>query len=446
MKHAGCLSCSERDLARRDFLRIGSLSLLGISLAQYLEFRSVMAAGAGGMDQKAKAESCILLWLEGGPSHIDTWDPKPNSSFKPIASNIPGIQISELLPRVAKQMDKLAIIRSMHTQEINHPQATYEALTGHRPNSAMLFPSFGSIITREMGPKGSFPPHVLVPEWTRERQYEKYFGPAFIGSEYAPMVVPDPSGERFKVADLRLPKSVSLERIQHRRSFLEIWDRYHRQRDEIAQYAAMDSYRAQALNMILSPAVREAFDLSKESDSTKEAYGKDSFGQSVLLARRLVESGSRFVTAAGYHGNSWDAHSNNDKRHRDALVPPLDRALSTLLLDLDQRGLLESTVVLAMGEFGRTPEINPDGGRDHWPYCWSLVIGGGGLAVGQVVGASDERGASGDRRITMGDLFATIYKAMGIDWHKEYMHPIGRPVKIANSIDGETGRPIPELI
>jgi len=443
MKQSGCLRYTESDWARRDFLRVGSLSFLGISLSQYLEAK--VLAAAGGLDNKSTAESCILLWLEGGPSHIDTWDPKPSSSFKAISTNVSGIQVSELLPQVATHMDKLAIVRSMHTQEINHPQATYEALTGHRPNPAMLFPSFGSIISKEKGSRGSFPPHVLVPEWEKERQYEKYFGPAFIGSRHAPMVVPDPSREDFEVADLRLPKSVSLERMSHRRSFLEVWDNYHRQKAEIAEYVEMDTYREQALNMLLSPAVSEAFDLSQESDKTRKAYGNNRFGQSVLLARRLVEAGSRFVTAAGYHGNSWDSHANNDESHR-LNCTPLDRALSTLLNDLDRRGLLESTLVLAMGEFGRTPELNPDMGRDHWPYCWSLVIGGGGITTGQVVGSSDERGAQGDRRITMGDLFATIYKAMGINWHKEYMHPTGRPVKIANSINGETGVPLKELI
>src|SRR5436309_6985755 len=194
--------------------------------------------------------------------------------------------------------------------------------------------------------------------------------------------------------------------------------------------------------MILTPAVRDAFDLSKESVKIKERYGKDA-----LLARRLVEAGSRFVTAAGYHSNSWDTHSDNDKGHRDRLAPPLDRTLPERIDDLDERGLLDTTLVIAMGEFGRTPAINPNLGRDHWPNCWSLALSGGGIKTGQVVGSSDEKGYNvASRVVTMGDLYATIYKALGIDWRKEYMSPIGRPVKIANSLEDRTGEPIRELL
>jgi len=215
----------------------------------------------------------------------------------------------------------------------------------------------------------------------------------------------------------------------------------------MAEYGAMDDFRQRALDMLTTRAVRDAFDLSQEPDSVRDRYGRDGVGQSVLMARRLVEAGSRFVTAAGYGTNQWDAHADNDKKHRDLLVPPLDISLSALLDDLEERGMLDSTVVISMGEFGRTPHINPNLGRDHWPDCWSLVIGGGGIRGGQVIGESDERGAYiADRRVTMGDVYATIYKALGIDWAKEYMHPIGRPVKIANSIDDETGRPIEELL
>ena len=193
--------------------------------------------------------------------------------------------------------------------------------------------------------------------------------------------------------------------------------------------------------------MREAFDLSSESEQTRDAYGRNGFGQSVLLARRLVEKGSRFVTAAGYKFNEWDTHGTNDARHRDELVPPLDQALSTLLDDLEQRGLLDSTLVITMGEFGRTPNLNPRGGRDHWANCWSLLLAGGGIRGGQVVGASDEQGAHpAEREVSMGDLIATVYKSMGIDWTKEYMTPIGRPVKIANSFEDKTGKPIDELL
>jgi hypothetical protein len=448
MTKTGCLACNQANLARRDFLRVGSLSLLGINLSQYLRLRQTMAATSASSPSTAKAQACILLWLEGGPSQMDTWDPKPSSPFRPISTNVAGIQISELLPRVAKHFDKLAIIRTMYTEENNHPQASYYAMTGHRPNPAMEFPSFGSILTKEMGPRGDVPPHILTPQWESDRQYEEYFKSAFLGAEYDPLVVPDPNSKDFKLPDLSLPKSITPERLQDRRAFLELVDRRYRERTETAAKGDGDTFARQAQNMILSPAVRDAFDLSKEPEKLKDAYGRHGFGQSVLLARRLVEAGSRFVTAAGYRFNAWDTHGDNDRRHRDDLVPVLDQALATLLEDLQQRGLLETTCVLAMGEFGRTPHHNPDAGRDHWSHCWSMALGGGGIRGGQVIGASDERGAylAAGRRVTIGDLFATVYKAFGIDWHKEYMHPIGRPVKIANSEDDHTGEPITELI
>ena len=432
-----------RPAGRRDFLRVGSLSFLGIGLSQYLHLQHLMAAAANSDARKAKARSCILLWLEGGPSQVDTWDPKPNSSFRPISTSAAGIQISELLPRVSRQMDKLAIIRSMHTEENNHPQATHYAVTGHRPNPAMQFPSLGSVIANEMDRRNNIPPYVL----SAEMEAMSYFRSGFLGPECDPMVISDPSTKDFKVPDLSLPKSVSAEQLQDRRSVQYLVDQLYRQRIEGIQHSKMDSFTDTAWKMILSPNVREAFDLSKEPQKVRDAYGANGFGQSVLLARRLVEAGSRFVTAAGYGFIEWDTHGDNDQGHRDTLVPPFDQACSTLLEDLEQRGLLDSTVVIAMGEFGRTPHLNPKRGRDHWPQCWSLALGGGGIQGGQVIGASDDKGAYvADRQISIGDLFATIYKAFGIDWEKTYMTPVGRPVKIANGIDDSTGVPIAELV
>jgi uncharacterized protein (DUF1501 family) len=425
--------------SRRDFLSVGSLGFLGLSLPEYL--------AAAKSPAKAKANSVILFWLEGGPSHIDTWDPKPNSSFKPISTNVAGIQVSELLPKMAKKMDKFALVRSMHTRGTDHPQATHYVITGHEINPAMQFPSFGSIVTKELGPRNAVPAHVLVPKWDRGRQYEDYFRASFLGGDYDPMCIPDPAKPGFQVTDLSLPKTVSEKSVESRSAFLQAVDRRYRELNETVEHTNMDAFTSQAWKMILTPAVRDAFDLSQESEKIKERYGKDSVGQSCLLARRLVEAGSRFVTAAGYHGNSWDTHSDNDKGHRDRLAPTLDRSLTALIDDLDERGLLDSTLVIAMGEFGRTPVINPRLGRDHWPNCWSLALSGGGIKVGQVVGSSDEKGYNVTSGIiTMGDLYATVYKLLGIDWHKEYMSPIGRPVKIANSLEDRTGQPVDALI
>lgn len=424
--------------SRRDFMRAGSLGFLNIGLPQLL--------AAGPAASTAKVKSVILFWLEGGPSHIDTWDPKTNSNFKPIATNVPGIQISELLPKMAKKMDKFALIRSMHTRGNDHPQATHYVITGHEINPAMQFPSIGSMLTKELGPRNAVPAHVLVPKWNSGRQYEDYFRAAFLGGDYDPMCIPDPSKPDFQVTDLSLPKTVSQASVDSRSAFLRAVDKKYRAMNETAEHTDMDAFSAQAMKMILTPAVRDAFDLSKESEKTKERYGKDSIGQSCLLARRLVEAGSRFVTAAGYHGTSWDTHSDNDKSHRDRLCPPLDRTLVTLVEDLEERGLLDSTLVIAMGEFGRTPVINPALGRDHWPNCWSLALAGGGIKTGQAIGTSDERGANVTSRVvSMGDLYASVYKLMGVDWTKEIMSPIGRPIKIANSLEDKTGEPIAEL-
>jgi hypothetical protein len=434
-------------LHRRDFLRVGSLSPLGIGLAQFLQASRGLAGT--GTPLQGKAQACILLWLEGGPSQMDTWDPKSNSGFKPIATRVPGIQVSEVLPRVAQQMDKLAVIRSVHTEETNHPQGTYQALTGHRPNAAMKFPSLGSILCKESGPRNELPPYVLVPQPTEVDffTYADAYGPAFLGANYDPMIVPDPSQPDFRIPDLRLPKTITAETIEHRQSFLRVVDRLYREKEQQAEFGKMDALARQALGMLLSPDVAKAFDLSQEPDKVRDAYGRNRVGQSVLLARRLVEAGCRFVSASGYKHGQWDTHGKNDENLRKELGPTLDRTLSVLLTDLEERGLLQTTLVLAMGEFGRTPTVNPQLGRDHWPDCWSMVMGGGGIRGGQVIGASDKNAAYvADRMISMGDIYATVYKAFGIDWTKTYMTPIGRPIYIANALGDKQGEPIQELI
>src|SRR5262249_35624188 len=299
------------DQSRRYFLKVGSLSLLGISVRQFLELEKIMAAAeVPGAQKKAKAQACILVWLEGGPSHVDTWDPKPESGFRSISTQASGIQVSELLPRVAKHMNKLAVIRSVRTEETNHPQAIHYAATGHRPSPAMRFPSLGSIISKEMGIRNNVPPHVFEPELQREPQILGYFKAGFVSSEYDPMVLGDPSDKQFEVPDLILPKSITAERISERRSFLRAVDEVYRDKVKSAEHVSSDIFTEQALKMVLAPSVREAFDISKETDKTRDAYGRNRIGQSMLLARRLVESGSRFVTAAGYKSQEWDTHGD----------------------------------------------------------------------------------------------------------------------------------------
>jgi hypothetical protein len=447
MDKSSCGSRERGEQSRRDFLRVGSLTPLGIGLASLLHASRALA-GAG-TPLRGKAQACILLWLEGGPAQMDTWDPKGNSSLKPIATKVPGIHISELFPRVARQLDKLSIIRSVHTEENNHPQGTYNTLTGHRPNAAMKFPSVGSIVCKETGPRNELPQYALVPQ-PQEVDFFSYadaYNAAFLGADYNPMIVPDPSREGFHIPDLRLPKTVTADTIEHRQSFLKVVDRLYREKEQQAEFATMDALSRQALGMLLSPNVEKAFDLTREPDKVRDAYGRNRVGQSVLLARRLVESGCRFVSASGYKHGQWDTHSKNEETLRKDLAPLLDQTLSVLLADLEARGLLQSTVVLVMGEFGRTPTINPQLGRDHWPDCWSLLLGGGGIEGGHVIGASDKQAAYvADRMISIGDVYATIYKAFGIDWTKTYMTPIGRPIYIANALGDKQGEPIGELV
>jgi hypothetical protein len=326
---------------RRDFLKVGSLGFLGIHLEQYLR---AATQGAGG-----KAQACILLWLEGGPSHVDTWDPKANSAFKAIGTNVAGIQISELLPQVARRMDKLAIVRSMHTKGNDHPQGTHYAVTGHEPNPAMHFPSLGSIIAKERGPRNGIPPNVLTPQWERARQYEEYFRSGFLGPDFDPMCIPDPSKQDFRVADLSLPKAVSEQAVHNRKAFLELVDHHYRTLYHGAEHANMDGFREQAWKMLLNPNVQQAFDLGKEPEKLRDRYGRDAVGQSALLARRLVEAGARFVTAAGFHANSWE-HAQQERRRAIATgSAAADRTLSTLLDDPGRRVAIDREAGMGVG-------------------------------------------------------------------------------------------------
>jgi len=447
MKNKECDHCLGAAFTRRDFLRAGTLSFLGMNTADLLSFSSAPALAATAPPATAKA--VILLWLEGGVSQVDSWDVKGNSGFKPISTNAPGVQICEIFPKLANHMDKLSIIRSMKTDERNHPQSAIQVLTGHRPNPTLKSPSFGSIVAKELGQSNNMPPFAVVPRPFEDDPllFEPCYQAAFIGSAYDGMVVPDPSKPDFKMPDLNLPKSISAEAIEDGRTMLKIVDRFFRAKEELAEFGKMDSFQEQALRMLLAPHVQQAFDLSKEPDKTKEGYGRNRVGQSLLLARRLVEAGCRFVTASGYTHGQWDTHGDNENKLKKTLAPLLDQSLSALMEDLKQRGLLESTVVIVTGEFGRTPMINPKGGRDHWPGCWSLLVGGGGIRGGCVVGSSDKDGGYvAERPVSAGDLYATVYKAMGIDWTKTYMSPIGRPLYIANGFGDTPGVPLKELI
>ena len=421
-------------VTRRDFLRVGGLTILGLTLPEFLRVANA--------SRDKKDVSCILLWMGGGPSHIDTFDPKPDApqeirgDFKAISTNVTGVQISDKLPKLAKQMDKFSIIRSITSPDASHETATHYLLTGYPGNPSVTYPAYGSVIGREKGPQNGMPPNMMFGGLPFG-----YGGAGYMGPAYNPFNINgDPNNPGFTVRDVSPPNGVDMDRIARRKSILDSLDNFERNteaRQKVVQ--TMDDFYAQAYNLITSPVAKKAFDLKQEPDKMRDTYGRNYFGQSCLLARRLVEAGVRFVTV-NYGG--WDTHENNFKSLKDHLLPNLDSGYAALLEDLKQRGMLDSTLVLWMGEFGRTPKVNSSAGRDHWSQGMSVCMGGGGVKTGVVVGSTNERAEMPkDRPLRVEDMAATIYKVMGVDYEKEYVSPENRPFKI--NYDGE---PITELL
>jgi hypothetical protein len=414
---------------RRDFMRIGSLGALGIHLA------GALRAGA------KKDVSCILLWQSGGCGHQDTFDMKPDApleyrgEFKPISTNVPGIQICEHLPYTAKQADKFTILRSMHSRENNHERAINYLLTGYLPLSTLEFPSIGSVIAKELGSKDGMPPYVAVPN-----TFPSY-GAGYLGGEYNPFISGDPNVAGYKVRDLTLPTDVDWARVGNRRWLLDKMDAKYRALDANTDFDALDSFQQRAYDLMRSPAARKAFDIESEPSALRERYGRTPVGQGALLARRLVEGGVRFVTVAKGWLN-YDTHGDNFNIMKKVLLPEFDRAFATLLDDLHQRGMLDSTLVIGMGEFGRTPKVNKDAGRDHHNKAWSIALAGAGIQGGRVLGATDSTASEvTDLPVQPEDLLASIYGILGVDTTREYQTPIGRPSRIVNN-----GHPIPGLL
>jgi hypothetical protein len=410
---------------RRDFIQIGALGSLGLGLREYFKLRSVQAAGNDDI-------SCILFWQSGGASQLDTFDMKPDAPkeirgpFNPIATNVPGIQICEHLPQTARQADKYAIIRSLTSREMDHERAINYLLTGYAPLQTIEFPSLGSVVSKELGPRADMPPYVAIPN-----TFPSY-GAGFLGGGYNPFIAGDPNVKGYQVRDLKLPLDVDWERVDRRRWLLRMVDQRFRQIDAGNEAATIDDYYARAYDLMNSPRAKRAFDIDEEPESIRNRYGRTPVGQGCLLARRLVEAGVRFVTVAKGWLN-WDTHGNNFNTLEKALLPELDPAYATLLEDLQQRGLLDRTLVVLMGEFGRTPKINGDAGRDHWSKVFTVSLAGAGVRGGQVIGASDATAAEvKEKPIHVEDLLATIYDRIGIDTTREYHTPIGRPVKIVN--------------
>jgi hypothetical protein len=429
-------------VTRRDMIRVGGLSALGLSL-----FGGPGTRIQAGEALPIRAKSCILLWLDGGPSHLETFDVKPDTPvevrgpFQPIATNVPGTQICELLPNTAQVTDKIAIIRSMTSPLGEHGLGNQYMLSGYKPSPVIDYPSYGSVVTHVRGGQHTLPPYIAIPDFRAPA------GAGFLGAADQPFAVGgDPSKPGFRVRDLDFYQGVSSTRMERRREIVGQLEQF--QQAVEASPPLSDPGFEQAYRLVTSPQAKQAFDLSQEPTELRARYGQRTIGQSCLLARRLVERGVSFVTI-NYVG--WDTHDSLILRLQQGyagakvgqgLVPMLDMAFAALIRDLNERGLLDETLVIIMGEFGRTPKLNTRGGRDHWPRVFSVVMAGGGVKGGQVVGSSDHIGESPhDRPVTPTDLARTIYTLLGIDPSSELHTSDGRPVQI-----NQGGELIRELI
>jgi hypothetical protein len=428
-------------VSRREFLRVGGLSALGLSLPGFLRLQQLAAATGAAK----KSVNCILLWMQGGPSHIDTLDPKPDApaeirgEFGTVPTTHAGVRISEHLPLLARQTDKLSIIRGHDPKNGSHGVADHLMMSGHKFNPSMAFPCFGSVVAKERGYRAGMFPFVQLGRYIDRRFNGGIAG--FLGDQYNPFeVLDDPSLPTFKVRDLSLAGRPDRTRLERRYAMLGELDRYQKAVEETAQpVQARDVFYEKAHSLITSPAAKRAFDLAQEPDKVREAYGKSAFGQSCLLARRLIEAGVHFVTVTD---GGWDTHQNNFKSLKERLLPRLDRGYSALLQDLHGRGLLDSTLVVWFGDFGRTPKVNPSAGRDHWATAGVACLGGGGVKMGEVVGATNALGeVVVDSPVSPQDLAATIYHALGIPLHTWYRTQDGRPVELVPE-----GKPVRQLV
>jgi hypothetical protein len=392
-------------------------SVFGLTLADKLAFA-----------REGRAKSCILVWLNGGPSHLDMFDLKPDApveirgDFRPTKTPLDGVRVCEHLPRIAKLLDRCTLIRSLTSPEGNHDRASTYLLTGYRPTPALAYPTFGSVAAKEFGVGKALPNYIIVPTASQ------YVGAGYLTGAFEPFVA-----NVDRVKDLESP--VPDDRLDRRRAMLAAVDRFC---TSVENTPARDAFVEQAFGLVTSRESRAAFDLTKEDPKSRARYGPSRVGQSCLLARRLIEAGSRFVTV---NDDGWDTHDNSwkrlagtfagDKQVYAGKLPDLDRAYSALLEDLDERGLLGSTLVVLMGEFGRTPKLNSIGGRDHWPRASSVLLAGGGVKRGMVVGETDAHGElPASRPVLPEDLLATVYRLLGIDAETEYQTAAGRPVKV----------------
>jgi hypothetical protein len=415
---------------RRGFLTVGAIGGLGLSLGDFFRMQSARAA-EGQAARQATAQSVIYIYLPGGYAHQETFDPKPfapvdyRGPLGSIESVVPGVRLGEVLPHTAKIADKIAICRSMTHGEAAHERGTHNMFTGYRPSPALQYPSFGSVISHEFGPRENLPPYVCIPN-----QPNEFAGSGYLSSAYSAFSLgADPADGNFKVRDLNLPQGIDAARFDKRRKMLDVVNAHFREKEKSDALDALDSFYQRAYGLISSAKAQEAFDLKQESEEIKNEYGKNQAGMRMLLARRLVESGVRFVTLT-YGG--WD-HHDNIAANMQRQAPAFDQGFATLIRDLDRRGLLASTLVCVGTEFGRTPKINPTAGRDHWPKVYSIVMAGGGIKGGIVHGSSNATASEPeDDPLTVEDWATTVYDRLGIDASKELMAPGARPIEIVD--------------
>jgi hypothetical protein len=424
--------------ARRQLLRVGSLSALGLSLPRLL----AAEAARGDDDVPPRARSVILVYLGGGLSHHDSFDLKPDApeevrgKYQPISSRVPDLQVGELLPRMADVMDRMTLLRCGAHNNDHHETATNWVLCGRFGSAFGDYPAMGAVVSHELGFRGALPPYVAIP---RNPSFTWELGrSAFLGGRYESFKVGDPNGPGFRVRDVALAEALARHgSAARRREFLAAIDGLAERVRGNDQVATFDQFHQRAADILSAPEAQAAFDIEREEPRLRDRYGRTTFGQSCLLARRLVEGGVRFATV---NFGGWDHHSGIWPS-LDRMLPEFDQGLSALIEDLDDKGLLAETLVAAFGEFGRTPKINKDAGRDHWAPAASLLFAGAGVPRGQVVGATDAQGAYVSHRpVAPADVAATIFDLVGIDPRRQLVTPDGRPIEILDS-----GEPVREL-
>ncbi|HTU17825.1 MAG TPA: DUF1501 domain-containing protein [Gemmataceae bacterium] len=448
--HSGNSSPFSQPLSRRHLLQVGGLGLLGLHLPELLR------AAEHGRKHKARARAVIFLHQWGGPSHHDSFDMKPSApdairgEFKPIASNLPSVPVCERLPGMTRVMNKVTLVRTLHHTMKNHNSAGYYSLSGYAPptddqrlrDSSDLFPAYGSIVDKLAPARAGVPTFVAYPHTISDGSTTPGQHASFLGKAHDPLFInQDPNSPDFRLPELSLPDNLSLERLGNRREMLRLIDRQTELLDFSAKARGIDAHYERAMTMLSSPAIKKAFDLSAEPDGVRDRYGRTTYGQGCLLARRLVEAGARFINvyfsrSIGGCEGGWDTHGFNDKPMypilKKYLLPITNQTLPALLEDLDQRGLLEETLVVWVGEFGRSPRINKLAGRDHWPQCYTALLAGGGVKRGHVHGASDKIGAYPvNDPVRPDDLSATMFHLLGIDPKTEIRDALNRPLPIS---------------